>query len=122
MKTAIIFSDNTKQIILTPESESEKTAIGMITENDNIEIALKNGSIYSCGNQEEIFTASLKQSRGGYLRVYNDDNSIILVLTPKTKQNKAYSELQLKQAFEAARKKNGKLKNMFPTFEDYIKF
>lgn len=86
MRTSIIFSDGIKQIVFTPENESEKFALKLITSDDNIELALKEGSFQSPYDPKP-FAASIDKCQGGYLRVFNSADSIMLVLTPK-KQSK----------------------------------
>jgi hypothetical protein len=111
MKTSIIFSDNLKQVVLTPETDSEKLAMEMFTADDNVQIALKHGSIYSC--QGDIpFTANIAECSGGYLRCYNNDKSIILVLRPKDDNAKSYNSKQAKRIFDLSREKiqNGRFK------------
>jgi hypothetical protein len=85
MKTAIIFADGIKQIIFTPENDDEKQALKLFTPNDDIELAICTGSF---GEQHfRPFTASINKCQGGFLRVYQDAQSIMFVLTPKTKKD-----------------------------------
>lgn len=85
MKTAIIFSDNIKQIVFTPENDQEKYALSLLTPDDDIELLLTNGNMFNDrGNKP--FTANISQCKGGYLRVYEDNESRILVLKPKDKK------------------------------------
>jgi hypothetical protein len=81
MKTAVIFSDEIKQVIFTPENDNEKFALSLITPKDDIELLITEGSFAS--EYQKPFTASISQCRGGYLRIYNDTESKILVLKPK---------------------------------------
>ncbi len=82
MKTAIIFADGIKQVMLTPENESEKLALKMITPQDNITLEMKRGTLYNqypdCA-QGYVVT----KSKGDYLRAYECEESLMLVLTPK---------------------------------------
>lgn len=83
MKTAIVFCDGIKQIIFTPENKEEKEALKLFSANDDIELAIHTGSF---GEQNfKPFTVSLNKCQGGYLRVYNDAESIMFVLTPRNK-------------------------------------
>jgi len=83
MKTAIIFADGLKQIMLTPENDDEKMALALITPNDDIELAVHTGSFGE--RHMRPFTASINKCRGGYLRVFETQESIMLVLKPKDK-------------------------------------
>ncbi len=85
MKTAIIFADGIKQIIFTPENDDEKKALKLFSPNDDIELAIHTGSF---GEQRfRPFTANIQKCQGGFLRVFDNSESIIFVLTPKTKIN-----------------------------------
>jgi hypothetical protein len=82
MKTAVIFADGVKQIVFTPENKDEKYALSLLTPDDDIELLIQNGSF---GEERfKPFTATVNECQGGYLRVYSNDESRILVLKPKT--------------------------------------
>ncbi len=85
MKTAIIFADGVKQIVLTPENDDEKFALSLITPQDDIELLITEGKIGDIRNQP--FTKSVNMSQGGYLRIFDDSESRIFVLTPKDKSD-----------------------------------
>lgn len=84
MKVAIIFSDGIKQINFTPENADEKQALKLITPNDDIKLAVKNGSFGE--ERHKPFAIDISQCRGGYLRAFDSSESIMLVLSPKQKQ------------------------------------
>lgn len=84
MKTAIIFFENTKQIVFTPETEDEKRALKLFEANDNIELAIKSGTIYD--KEASPFGVSFGECQGNYLRAYGSKDSIILILKPKANQ------------------------------------
>ena len=90
MKTAVIFADNVKQIVLTPENKDEKYALSLITSNDDIELLVQDGKMhdygYSTAPQRRPFTATVSECMGGFLRIYEDEESRILVLKPKKKK------------------------------------
>ena len=79
MKIALYIEDGLEQLVLTPESETEKGILGKMHDGSR-EMALKRGSFYAC--------------RGGWVRqspVYQDlyggsssqdDESTIVVLRP----------------------------------------
>ena len=90
MKTAIIFADGIKQIMFTPENNEEKEALKMITSDDNIELAIKTGTIYDGPRgSRSPYGGSVQLSRGGYLRIFDGDDSLMLVLTPKKIESQA---------------------------------
>ena len=80
MKTAIILSDGLKQIMLTPENDNEKQALKMISPEDDISIEVKQGSF---ADKESVRGYDVHQCQGGWLRVWEDNNSVMLILRPK---------------------------------------
>jgi hypothetical protein len=82
MKTAIIFADGVKQIVFTPESDEEKYALSLITPSDNIDLLVFQGGMYS-ESLPKPFAANVSMCKGGWLRIFNDSDSRILVLSPK---------------------------------------
>lgn len=86
MKVAIIFTDGVKQINFTPENESEKQALKMITPDDNIELAVKTGSFIDSHNKPNPYSVEINMCRNGYLRAFSSEESIMLILTPKDKK------------------------------------
>ena len=86
MKVAIIFSEGKKQINFTPENEDEKQALKLITPNDDISLAVKSGSF---GDERySPFSVSIQECNGGYLRAFDNSESIMLVLSPKENKEK----------------------------------
>lgn len=83
MKTAVIISDGVKQIMLTPENDSEKFALGMISTNDNISVEFKSGTLYDGKSPESAKGYTVSKCQGGYLRAFESAESLMLVLTPK---------------------------------------
>ena len=81
MKTAIIISNGLKQIMFTPENDSEKQALKMITLDDNITIDVKSGAFT---DKPPTMGYSVSQCQGGYLRAWEDEDSVMLLLRPKT--------------------------------------
>ncbi len=79
-----MFADGIKQIVLTPENDDEKYALSLISPSDDISLLVTNGSVYGTRpHGPKPFTATVNESRGGYLRIYDDPHSRILVLKPK---------------------------------------
>ena len=72
MKTAIYIEDGLMQLVITPETDFEKNAIGNF-ERGEIETTIKTGSFYPC--------------QGGWTRHSSpstDDKSLILIHKAKT--------------------------------------
>ncbi len=83
MKCAIVIADEVKQVMLTPENDSEKQALKMITPDDNISLAIKEGTF--ADTKPSAAGYSVGMCKGGYLRAWDNKDSIMLVLTPKKK-------------------------------------
>lgn len=84
MKTAIIIADGIKQIMFTPENDSEKQALRMITPQDDISVETKTGTFYD-DSPECARGYIVKECRGDYLRGYEDEESLMIILRPKKK-------------------------------------
>lgn len=84
MKTAIIIADGIKQVMLTPENDSEKMALKMITENDDITVEFKTGTLFDKAPRSALGYI-IQKSNGDYLRAYESEDSLMLVLKPKAK-------------------------------------
>lgn len=65
MKVAVYIENGLEQIVLTPESDLEKTVLSKI-KDETREMTIKTGSFYEC--------------RGGFVRQSISDNSTIIVL------------------------------------------
>lgn len=83
MKTAILLADGVKQIMFTPETENEKKALKMITTDDDVHTVIKRGSFY---DGDRVFGANIYECQGGYLRAEEKEESVMFVLTPKTRE------------------------------------
>lgn len=70
MKTAIFLKDGYTQVILTPETEWEKTALDAI-EASNGDLSVKRGEFYAC--------------QGGYIRQseHRADDLMLITATPR---------------------------------------
>lgn len=82
MKTAIIIADGIKQIMFTPENDSEKQALKMITPQDDITLETHTGTFYN-SSPESAKGYTVSECKGGYLRAFEDKNSLMIVLRPK---------------------------------------
>lgn len=65
MKIAIYIEDSLEQIVLTPQSETEKGILGKLHDGSR-ELKILKGSFYAC--------------QGGWTRQYSDDDSTMIVL------------------------------------------
>ena len=82
MKTAILITDGVKQIMFTPENESEKQALKMISPDEEIHTVIKTGTF---SDMNGVFGANVYECRGGYMRADENEESVMFVLTPKEK-------------------------------------
>ena len=86
MKCAIVIADGIKQIMFTPENKNEKMALEMIRMDDNITVERKTGRFYDRyedDNYQNVRGYNVALCQGGYLRAYDDSDSLMLVLKPK---------------------------------------
>lgn len=86
MKCAIIIADGIKQIMFSPENDSEKQALKLITPDDDISIDIKEGTLYD-RMPPSAHGYSVQKCQGGYLRAYEQADSLMLVLRPKKVNN-----------------------------------
>jgi hypothetical protein len=80
MKTAIIISEGLKQIMFTPENDNEKQALKMISPEDDISIEIHQGRF---SDKSDVMGYQVSECRGGYLRAWQDNDSVMLMLRPK---------------------------------------
>ena len=80
MKCAVVLAEGVKQIMFTPENESEKRALAMISVNDDISVERKTG--HFCDG-DRVAGYSVSMCQGGFLRAFDDSDSLMLVLRDK---------------------------------------
>ena len=80
MKTAILITEGEKQIMFTPENDSEKEALKYISPHDEIHTIIKKGTFSDIST---VFGANIYKCRGDYYRAEENEESIMFVLTPK---------------------------------------
>ena len=80
MKTAIYIEQGSTQLVLTPETEWEKSVIGCI-EQSSSNVLITRASFYEC--------------RGGYYRMGMSDDSLVLRTQVNAKDNQG-NELPIK--------------------------
>lgn len=96
MKTSIIFADGLTQINFTPETDNEKMALRLITADQQLEVAVQNGTFMD-KHQQKPFTASINKCRGGYLRTFTDQESKMIVLKPRVPEPKERPEIDIRE-------------------------
>lgn len=83
MKCAVVIADGVKQIMFTPENKSEKFALSMIDEKDIISVETRQGTFYGDYRDNQLKGYNVALCRAGYLRAYEDSDSLMLVLREK---------------------------------------
>ena len=83
MKCAVVIADGVKQIMFTPENKSEKLALSMINVDDDISVERKKGSFYDGFRDHQARGYNVALCQSGYLRAFEDADSLMLVLKPK---------------------------------------
>lgn len=70
MKIALVITDGIEQFVLTPETDTEKMLVNLLTTGQR-QVSIKRGGFYEC--------------RGGWYRQNANDDSAIICLRPKQK-------------------------------------
>ena len=86
MKCAIVLADGIKQVMFTAENESEKKALYVLNDVDSdITIEHKRGSFYDGFRDQKSMGCGYNVAlcQNGYLRAYEDSDSLMLVLRNK---------------------------------------
>lgn len=69
MKIALYIEDGLEQIVLTPQSATEKAILGKLSDGSR-ELSIKRGEFYACV--------------GGWTRQNTSENSTMIILTPRS--------------------------------------
>lgn len=86
MKCALIISEGIKQIMLSPETPSEKATLALLTPEEHISVEIKPGTLYDSRTIPEVARGYvIQECSGGYLRAYEQVESVMLVLRAKKK-------------------------------------
>ena len=83
MKCAVLISGDEKNIFLTPENDTEAEALKYITPQDDIQMEIYWGTFT---DKEDVWRRQVSQCRGGWLRTFSHDKSLVLTLRPKVKK------------------------------------
>jgi hypothetical protein len=67
VKIALYIAEGVEQLVLTPDSDHEKSLLGKLSAKDRV-LSIHHGSFYEC--------------RGGWIRHGQDDTSTMIVLRP----------------------------------------
>lgn len=82
MKTAMVFANGIKQVMLTPETDEERAALKLLTPDDDIAVERKWGTFFDTYPPSAAGYV-VQESRGEYLRAYECRESLMLVIRPK---------------------------------------
>lgn len=82
MKISIVISEGEKQIMMTPETDTEKEALKFITPKDDIEIATHWSTF---DDSPSIYSSNVSKCRGGNFGRFAEEDSLMFVLKPKIK-------------------------------------
>lgn len=82
MKTTIIIKNNFKEIVLTPEDETEKEAIDLIVKKDySVGVGVPDRLVKGL----KAYRGEFYHCEGGWMREGSGDDSLILVFDDKRK-------------------------------------
>ena len=82
MKISIVIAEGCKQIMITPESDHEKEAIKYISPEDTLEVVQKRGQF---DDEASHYGMNVSMARGGYLRRFAEEDSLMFVINEKKK-------------------------------------
>ena len=83
MKSAIVITDQCKQVVLTPENETDKAVLSAFKVKDKDKIQIYVGSFYDTDTSPYYATyksSHLQRCEGGWVREYRDSDSVIIVV------------------------------------------
>ena len=84
MKAALVIADNIKQVMLTPENDAEKQILGLFRIHSQVlEVDFKIGNFYGRHTPPSAHGYRVTQCEGGWLRAYEDADSLMIVIRPK---------------------------------------
>lgn len=85
MKTAILLANGVKQIMFTPENDTEREALSHITSEDNIHTVIAHADFYRGKSESSVFGVDVCEYKDGVHRAEKSEESVMFVLTPKSK-------------------------------------
>lgn len=77
MKISIVIVEGAKQIMLTPESDHEKQALGIINPEDTLKVVSRWGTFTS---EYEHSKLQVEKCEGGYLRAFSEEDSLMFLI------------------------------------------
>lgn len=78
MKASLVITDDIKQVVLTPETKTDKTILEAIKGKD---ISIHVGSFWDGSMYGERYKSStLQECQGGWVREFESKDSVILVI------------------------------------------
>lgn len=87
MKTSIVLVEGAKQIMFTAENETEKLALSMFSVNDEISL-VQTGRFHGNLNGSMLCRHNVSSCQGGWLRLFEENDSVMILLTPKSTETK----------------------------------
>ena len=91
MKIALYIEDGLEQIVLTPESETEKGILGKLSDGSR-ELSIKRGTFYGCQGGWTRWGESYMGSGVHFAREQDKDESTMIVLRPAKAEFRAPDE------------------------------
>ena len=89
MKISIVFTEGAKQIMMTPETPHEKTALSYIAPNDVLKTVSKPKRFMGtfADDPSDHVSYQIYQCKGGYYRAFETADSLMFVIEePKNKK------------------------------------
>jgi hypothetical protein len=89
MKISLVIVDGYKQVMFTPETDHEKSALKMIAPGDTLIGVSKWGTF---DDERRHVYENVEMCKGGYLRRFAQQDSLMFVIDDKQKENKITKE------------------------------
>ena len=80
MKISIVISNDEKQIMMTPETDTECQALKMIAPEDTLVVATKWGTF---DDKPTVASFQVEKCKGGYYRRFAEQDSLMFIIEKK---------------------------------------
>jgi hypothetical protein len=81
MKASLVITNDVRQVILSPENETEKKILSAIKGTEKADVDIHVGSFWDGSMYGHSYKSSrLQACQGGWTREYSDADSVILVI------------------------------------------
>ena len=87
MKISIVITEGAKQIMMTPETKTEKTALKYIAPDDELKVVNKTSTFMgNFSNKNEHVNYQVSKCDGGWYRAFETEDSLMFVIKDNKKK------------------------------------